>query len=159
MKGEDWLWPMIVLIIIVLVWTKSKTEGVYEEDFITCEKPADSKKWRNAIKGADRWYALSELNYQVSFGHQRVVTELPSALSNCVVFNRNNWACEGGYQVRDGDMHPNCTYLDRPYCRLPVGWFAHSLVYVGGADWMCGNQSSTLDIWYEGAMRLRGQTP
>ena len=149
--GLEWTWVLIAVLIIGYA-LKNKTEGEYESNYITCEKPAGSEKWRDPYRETShRYSAINELYYQVSFANQRVVNELPHALEGCTVFDRNNWACDRGYQVRDGKMHPQCSVWDSPHCLVPLGFIMHTLVYVRGADWTCGIQSSTLDIWFDGA--------
>lgn len=159
MKTDDWLWGVFFIVFMFWLFTRSTTEGSYESNSIACAKPADGGKWRNAVTGANRWGAVFETDYQVSFAHQRVVTKLPAALQECTVFDRENWACGDQLSVNDGDMSPACSDILGPECRLALDWITHPLVYIGGANWMCGIQSGTLDAWYEGSQRLRGYEP
>src|SRR5690349_6641520 len=110
MKDDGrWVLFLVILFVCAYVWNDRKTEGVYENNYISCVKPAGSDKWRNKWLGtSERWDAINEQEYQVSFAHQRVVTTLPYAFEDCTVYDRNNWACGKGphVQVREGNMLP-----------------------------------------------------
>jgi len=156
MKDDEWIWAVLLLGFVFWLVSRNTTDGIYESNYINCEKPAGSKEWRSDLLNiADRWSAIEETDYQVSFQAQRVVAEFSHALKGCEVFDRKNWMCDGGFTVRDGDMSTRCTELDRPFCSLHLDWISHPLVYIRGADWMCTTSSTVLDISYEGMQRLR----
>src|SRR5689334_4250599 len=85
---------LVILFIGVWIYQDNKTEGVYEDNYIICERPEGGDKWRALFDRDSAWAAIQEQEYQVSFANQRVIAHPADALTDCSVFNRNNWQCQ-----------------------------------------------------------------
>ena len=148
MQDTNWFWVIAGVAILGGCSGTNKADGVFKDTYILCSKPAGSTVWENLHKNeSDRSGAILESEYQISFAHQLVVRkEMVEPIENCQVFDRNNWRCGRDWVVSDGYMDISCgSFIDSAYCRLPLGWFSHTLVYVSGADSVCKGYSSTFD--------------